>query len=55
MEDLHRRQSGQVQPAESIFPDLPYLKGIAKLDDGLVLIHDLALFLSVDEENQLVS
>ncbi len=26
-----------------------YLKGVARLSDGLVLIHDLATFLSVDE------
>ncbi len=53
VEDLHQRQSGQVQTATSIFPNLPYLKGIAKLNDGLVLINDLASFLSLDEEKEL--
>ena len=31
----------------------PYLKGAAKLPDGLVLIYDLDKFLSLDEENAL--
>ena len=31
----------------------PYLKGVAKLPDGLVLIYDLDLFLSLDEQKGL--
>lgn len=36
-----------------IMPSLRYVKGIRKLDDGLVIIHDLEQFLSLDEELRL--
>jgi purine-binding chemotaxis protein CheW len=39
--------------AGAIFPDLRHLKGVAKMPDGLVLIHDLEKFLSLEEEEQL--
>lgn len=38
---------------EAILPNVPYLNGVVKLEDGLVLIHDLASFLSLDEEQAL--
>jgi len=50
---LLEREARQVQPAASILPDMPFLQGVAKLEDGLVLIHDLALFLSLNEEREL--
>jgi purine-binding chemotaxis protein CheW len=53
VEGLLERPTRQIQDAASIFPELPYLQGVAKLDDGLVLIHDLASFLSLDEEREL--
>ena len=53
VEGLLERPTRQFQDATSIFPELPYLQGVAKLDDGLVLIHDLASFLSLDEEREL--
>ena len=34
-------------------PGTPYVRGIAKLADGLVVIHDLDAFLSLDEEQAL--
>lgn len=39
--------------AESILPGLEYLEGVVKLQDGLVLIHDLDKFLSLEEESSL--
>ena len=36
-----------------VAPQLEYLKGILKLEDGLTLIHDLDTFLSLDEEQDL--
>jgi purine-binding chemotaxis protein CheW len=42
-----------MQTAASIFPDVSYLEGVAKMEDGLILIHDLALLLSLDEEKEL--
>ena len=36
--------------AEDILPGVEHVEGIAKLEDGLILIHDLDRFLSLDEE-----
>ncbi len=36
--------------AESILPNLPHVRGILQLDDGLILIEDAERFLSLDEE-----
>lgn len=40
-------------PPEDIVPQTKYIAGIVKLEDGLVLIHDLDQFLSLDEERTL--
>lgn len=40
-------------PAESILPKLKYMEGVIKFKDGLILIHDLDKFLSLEEENSL--
>lgn len=40
-------------PTEVVAPGTQYVKGIAKLTDGLVLIHDLTGFLSMEEEHGL--
>ncbi len=45
--------AGRVIPAGQILPDLEYISGAVKLEDGLVLIHDLDTFLSLDEERAL--
>lgn len=37
--------------AEKIVPGMEYIEGVAKLPDGLILIHDLEKFLSLEEEN----
>jgi purine-binding chemotaxis protein CheW len=39
--------------AETIVPGLDYVKGIVKLSEGMVLIHDLDRFLSLDELQKL--
>ena len=39
--------------SEDILPSLDYIEGVVKLDDGMVLIHDLDTFLSLDEERAL--
>lgn len=41
-----------VQPA-AILPHLEYVEGVVKLDDGMVFIHDLDAFLSLEEEQLL--
>ena len=37
--------------AEQIVPGVEYVEGVIKLEDGLILIHDLDKFLSLEEEN----
>lgn len=39
--------------AENILPDLEYVDGVMKFNDGLVLIHNLDRFLSMDEAESL--
>jgi len=39
--------------AQDVLPDLQYVEGLVKLEDGLILIHDLDKFLSLDEEKAL--
>jgi purine-binding chemotaxis protein CheW len=38
---------------DEILPGLEHFRGVARLDDGLVLIHDLERFLSIDEARAL--
>lgn len=38
---------------ENILPGLEYVEGVVKLTDGLILIHDLDRFLSLEEESSL--
>ena len=40
----------EIAPAEKILPEIEYVRGVVKLQDGLVLIHDLEQFLSDEEE-----
>lgn len=39
--------------AERVLQDLEYVSGVVKLENGLILIFDVASFLSLDEEQQL--
>lgn len=39
--------------ADRILPDLPYVEGVVKLEDGLMLIHNLDTVLSLEEEKTL--
>jgi purine-binding chemotaxis protein CheW len=39
--------------AENILPKVEYVEGVVKLTDGLILIHDLNKFLSLEEESSL--
>jgi purine-binding chemotaxis protein CheW len=41
--------------AETILPGLEHLEGVAKTDQGMILIHDLGTFLSLEEESVLGS
>jgi len=39
--------------ASKILPRIDYIDGVAKLEDGMILIHDLDKFLSLEEERAL--
>lgn len=43
----------QIVTPEQILPNMEYIAGVATLDDGMVLIHDLDRFLSLGEEDNL--
>lgn len=45
--------ASDVTHAGSILPAMPYVRGVIQRDDGLVLVHDLDVFLSLDEEQAL--
>jgi purine-binding chemotaxis protein CheW len=47
--DLARVDAADIEDATAIVPDAHYLRGVAKLADGLVLIHDLRTFLKDTE------
>lgn len=49
------RDASSVIDPESVAPGLERFQGLAQLDDGLVLIHDLPRFLSIDEARALES
>lgn len=43
----------EVITAEKILPGTDYVEGVIKLEDGLILIHDLDKFLSLEEDRKL--
>jgi purine-binding chemotaxis protein CheW len=45
----------QLVPAQEILPGLGYVDGIVKTRNGIILIHDLDQFLSLEEERRLDS
>ncbi len=47
------RPEQEVAGAQEILPHMEYVEGVVKLDDGIVLIHDLDTFLSLEEEEKL--
>jgi len=47
------RSSENTTAGDRILPRLDYVQGVVRLEDGLVLIHDLDTFLSLEEENTL--
>lgn len=51
--DVIEYSEQDIAAAESILPDMEHVDGILKLPDGLVLIHDLDKFLSLEEEASL--
>lgn len=50
---IHELEPDQLINIEGKFPYAGYLSGIAKLENDIVLIHDLEKFLSLDEQQML--
>lgn len=47
------RRDARVTPASEILPDLECISGVMKTDGGLVLVHDVEKFLSIEDHNAL--
>ena len=43
----------KIVAGENILPGLEYVEGVVKTEDGMILIHDLERFLSLQEEKEL--
>jgi purine-binding chemotaxis protein CheW len=52
-QDLLRFDAARIEDARASLPAAEYVTGVAKLEDGLVLIHDLETFLSRAEDEAL--
>lgn len=48
-----QRLQTEITAADQVLDDLQYVEGVTKLEDGLILIHDLDTFLSPAEEQVL--
>jgi purine-binding chemotaxis protein CheW len=53
--DVVAPPSGELVAPETILPQLEHLEGVVKLDDGMVFIQDLDVFLSLEEEQALAA
>lgn len=56
VDDVHgvlELDPSSVDPPDTVVPGIEHVSGVVPLADGLLLIHDLDAFFSVDEERQL--
>ena len=53
VDDVIETPAEHIFAAEKILPDLEYVEGVLKMEDGMVFIHDLERFLSPWEEKAL--
>ena len=51
--DVIENTAEKLFAADNILPRMAYVEGVLKLPDGLILIHDLDTFLSLEEESAL--
>lgn len=51
--DVHEYAEQEAVAAQDILPGVEYVAGVVKLENGLILIHDLDKFLSLEEDAQL--
>jgi purine-binding chemotaxis protein CheW len=50
---LIERPDHEIISAQKVLSGTEYVEGVIKLEDGMILIHDLDTFLSLDEEKEL--
>ena len=53
VQDVLEFSEDSIASASGIVPDLQHLAGVVRLDDGMILIHDLGACLTLDEERAL--
>jgi len=53
VEGVMERPSREPVPSGDILPSMEYVEGVVKLADGMVFIHNLDTFLSLDEDRAL--
>lgn len=53
VEGVFDHAPAEIADADSILPDMEYVSGVVRMKDGMVLIHDLDRFLSLEEETLL--
>ena len=51
--DVHEYAEQEAVAAQDILPGVEYVAGVVKLENGLILIHDMDKFLSLEEDAQL--
>ncbi|EHP88941.1 CheW protein [Geobacter metallireducens RCH3] len=51
--EVIERPAGEIIPPEAVLPGMEHVHGVVKLEDGMVFIHDLDGFLSLEEEQVL--
>lgn len=51
--DVVSRSRAEIVAATQLPPGIDFVQGVVRLDDGLVIIHDLKTFLSLDEARAL--
>ena len=55
VEGVIEPEEDAVIPAGEIVPGMGYIEGVVKLPEGVILIHDLDRFLSIEEEKTLAT
>lgn len=53
VDGIRESSKEEMTPAEKISPGMEYIEGVIKFDDGMIFIHDIDRFLSLDEETML--
>lgn len=53
VDSIHHHPSSDMVNASVILPGIRYVDAVARLPDGLVMIHDLDRFLSLEEDQEL--